>query len=96
MKEEVHLFFDNRIPDRARGVRRPARYRLGGRTGREAELVGAPVLFAEDAASALRRAEYSLDADAWLPLEAVDGVIDSKAEKFYVGLENLSPANTWL
>ena len=46
---------------------------------------------AEDAASALRRAEFSLDANAWLPLEAIDGVIDSKAEKFHVSLENLSP-----
>jgi hypothetical protein len=46
---------------------------------------------AEDAASTLRRAEFSLDANAWLPLEAIDGVIDSKAEKFHVSLENLSP-----
>ncbi len=46
---------------------------------------------AADAASALRRAEYSLDANAWLPLESTDGVIDSKSEKFHVTLQNLSP-----
>jgi len=39
---------------------------------------------ATDAASPLRRAEYSLDASPWTPVEAVDGVIDSPAEKFVV------------
>ncbi len=39
---------------------------------------------AADAASALRRAEYSLDASAWTPVEPVDGVIDSFGEKFVV------------
>ena len=46
---------------------------------------------AQDAASALRRAEYSLDANAWLPLESIDGVIDSKTERFHLTLDNLSP-----
>ena len=46
---------------------------------------------AMDAASPLRRAEYSLDASAWTPLEAADGVIDSQREKFVVTIENLPP-----
>jgi sugar lactone lactonase YvrE len=45
---------------------------------------------AVDAASALRRCEYSLDAGSWIPLEAVDGVIDSPREKFVVRLEHLA------
>jgi hypothetical protein len=39
---------------------------------------------ATDAASPLRRAEYSVDASAWTPVEPLDGVIDSPAEKFVV------------
>jgi hypothetical protein len=46
---------------------------------------------AYDAASPLRRCEYSLDAGAWIPLEAADGVIDSQREKFAISLDNLSP-----
>ena len=46
---------------------------------------------AVDAASPLRRAEYSLDADTWMPLDAADGVIDSKQETFRVRLDALSP-----
>jgi hypothetical protein len=45
---------------------------------------------AADAASPLRRCEYSLDAGSWIPLEAVDGVIDSPHEKFVVRLDHLS------
>jgi len=45
---------------------------------------------ASDAASQLRRAEYSLDATAWVPLEAADGVIDSQREKFVIRLENVA------
>ncbi len=45
---------------------------------------------AVDAASPLRRCEYSVDAVIWIPLEAVDGVIDSKREKFVVRLERLA------
>jgi hypothetical protein len=43
---------------------------------------------AADAASPLRRCEYSIDAGPWTPLEAADGVIDSPQEKFQVRLEN--------
>jgi hypothetical protein len=44
---------------------------------------GADVSFdAQDAVSALRRAEYSLDAGPWTPVAPVDGVLDSSAEQF--------------
>jgi sugar lactone lactonase YvrE len=46
---------------------------------------------ARDAASSLRRCEYSLDAAAWVPVEAADGVIDSPHESFALDLANLSP-----
>jgi hypothetical protein len=46
---------------------------------------------ASDAASALRRAEYSVDAVGWLPLDASDGVIDGQEETFTVRLDELSP-----
>jgi sugar lactone lactonase YvrE len=46
---------------------------------------------ASDAASALRRAEYSLDAGAWIPLESFDGVVDSLEERFSVRLEKVPP-----
>ena len=44
-----------------------------------------------DRASALRRCEYSLDANSWVPMESVDGVIDSQAEKFALDLTGLTP-----
>lgn len=46
---------------------------------------------AADAASALRRCEYSLDAAGWVPVEAADGVIDSLREKFLLDLAGLAP-----
>jgi hypothetical protein len=46
---------------------------------------------AADAASPLRRCEYSLDAASWIPVEAADGVIDSLRERFVLDLSNLSP-----
>ena len=45
---------------------------------------------AADAASALRRCEYSLDADRWIPVEPVDGVIDSPRERFTLDLTGLT------
>jgi sugar lactone lactonase YvrE len=39
---------------------------------------------AEDAASALRRAEYSIDAGPWILLEALDGITDGRTEQFLV------------
>lgn len=44
---------------------------------------------AADAASPLRRCEYSLDAGPWTPIEAQDGVTDSTREKFAIHIENL-------
>jgi sugar lactone lactonase YvrE len=46
---------------------------------------------AADAASPLRRCEYSLDARTWVPVQAADGVIDSPREKFVVTLDALAP-----
>jgi sugar lactone lactonase YvrE len=46
---------------------------------------------ARDAASPLRRCEYSLDATGWVPMEAADGVIDSQQEKFVLSLDKLTP-----
>lgn len=46
---------------------------------------------ARDAASPLRRCEYSLDATGWIPLEAADGVIDSPQERFVLSLDKLAP-----
>jgi hypothetical protein len=43
-----------------------------------------------DAASALRRCEYSLDAGGWTPMQAEDGVIDSPMERFHLHLENIA------
>lgn len=48
-------------------------------------------LEARDAASALRRCEYSLDAGTWTPLAPNDGIIDSRREQFRLRLEGVSP-----
>jgi hypothetical protein len=42
-----------------------------------------------DRTSPLRRCEYSLDAGAWVPVEAADGVTDSPREQFHVVIEKL-------
>ncbi len=46
---------------------------------------------AADAAGSLRRAEYSLDATSWIPVQASDGVTDSPSESFPVKLRDLPP-----
>ena len=46
---------------------------------------------ARDAASSLRRCEYSVDAGPWMPVEAVDGLTDSPHEQFQLKVEHLSP-----
>ena len=43
---------------------------------------------AEDRASALRRCEYSVDANPWQPVEASDGVTDSPRERFLIHIDN--------
>ena len=44
---------------------------------------------AVDAISPIRRAEYSLDAGPWTPLDALDGILDSLTERIEVRLESL-------
>jgi hypothetical protein len=46
---------------------------------------------ATDQTSPLRKCEYSVDATAWIPVEAVDGVTDSPTEQFHIHLENVRP-----
>ena len=46
---------------------------------------------AVDRGSALRRCEYSVDAGAWTPVEAEDGVTDSAQERFAIRVANLAP-----
>ena len=46
---------------------------------------------ASDASSPLRRAEYSVDAGPWTPVEAGDGIIDAGEERFLVRLESVPP-----
>ena len=45
---------------------------------------------AEDAASALRRCEFSVDAGMWQLVEAADGVTDSPREQFRIQIANLA------
>jgi hypothetical protein len=45
---------------------------------------------AADAASPLRRCEYSLDAASWVPVQSVDGVTDSLRERFALDLTGLA------
>ena len=44
-----------------------------------------------DATSPIRRAEYSIDAGPWSPLDAADGILDSKRERIDLKLDNLAP-----
>ena len=44
-----------------------------------------------DAASVLRRAEYSLDAGPWTPVYSQDGIVDSRVETFLIRLGQLPP-----
>jgi len=53
------------------------------RTGNSVELI----VEAQDAASALSRAEYSLDAGPWTPISSADGIVDSMLERFVIHLE---------
>jgi hypothetical protein len=42
---------------------------------------------AQDSASALRRAEYALDAGPWTPVAPVDGILDSPSEEFRLHID---------
>ena len=64
----------------------PPAVRLVGVDGRTAARFEAA-----DAASALQRAEYSINAGAWVPLHADDGIVDSRDESFTVNLSGLDP-----
>lgn len=44
---------------------------------------------AQDAASALRRAEWSIDAGPWTPMAPIDGIMDSRTEQFRLHLDNV-------
>jgi len=49
---------------------------------------GADVTFeAQDAASPIRRAEFSLDAGPWTPVAPVDGILDSQSESFRLHID---------
>jgi len=51
---------------------------------------GADVSFdAQDSASALRRAEYAIDAGAWTPVAPVDGILDSPSEQFRLHIDSV-------
>jgi hypothetical protein len=57
--------------------------RSAGRAG-----AGADINFdARDTASALRRAEYALDAGPWTPVAPVDGILDSPYEEFRLHID---------
>jgi hypothetical protein len=64
----------------------PPAVRLAGVEGR------ARVRFeAEDSASILQSAEYSIDAGDWSPVYPEDGIIDSQRETFAIALGELAP-----
>lgn len=51
---------------------------------------GADVSFtAQDSTSALRRAEYSIDAGSWTPVAPVDGILDSLTEQFRLHIDSV-------
>ena len=57
------------------------------RSGTEATVT----MEAVDQTSALKNAEYSVDAGWWQPLEATDGITDTPTERFRIQLKKLRP-----
>jgi hypothetical protein len=57
------------------------------RTGNKADIA----FSAQDAASTLRRAEWSIDAGDWTPIAPVDGILDSPSEQFKLHLDAVPP-----
>ena len=48
---------------------------------------------AADRTSALKRAEYAVDGGSWIPLDPVEGILDSKEARFHVQLPKLPPGD---
>ena len=46
---------------------------------------------ATDAASSLKKCEYSIDGGYWQPIEAVDGITDTPSEHFHLQLDRIRP-----
>jgi hypothetical protein len=44
-----------------------------------------------DAASTLKRCEYSIDAGPWIPIQPVDGFLDSRTARFHLDLSTRPP-----
>ena len=61
------------------------RIQSSGRKGASAEVV----FDAHDDQSALRRAEWSIDAGPWTPFLSVDGILDSQTEQFKLEIPNV-------
>ncbi len=61
------------------------RIQSSGLKGRSAEVV----FEAHDDQSALRRAEWSIDAGPWTPFLPVDGILDSQTEQFRLQIPNV-------
>lgn len=57
------------------------------RTGNTADIEFSAV----DSASALRRAEWSVDAGPWMAVAPVDGILDSETEQFRLHVGDLTP-----
>ncbi len=63
------------------------RIESSGMQGRTAQVA----LEAHDDQSALRRAEWSIDAGPWTPFLPVDGILDSQTEQFRLAIPNVPP-----
>ena len=71
------VMFDNTPPVvRATGVRNGPRVEV--------------TVEASDVTSAIRRADYSMNAASWIPLNATDGVADGHQERFTLTLDNVA------
>jgi hypothetical protein len=46
---------------------------------------------ARDGASTVSQIEYSLDGNEWRPAPATDGLLDQRAEAFFLRLPSLAP-----
>lgn len=79
-------------PDKARSALRVSEPVIVDHTPPSVRLLGIDAgrvirFEAQDAASMLRRAAYSVDAGPWVPILADDGIVDSPSETFTIRLE---------